>query len=232
MINRIHHDPAARRGDRRRDIHHREHARGPRLVGPPLHHHAFDEAFYILEGELTFQVEEDRADRRGRASSRSPRAGWPTRSRTARTHQRATCSSARRPASSGCSRGGSPRPPGPPRPTGRCSRPRKSPSSGHGSASGRRRPRRATRRGRADVRRTLGHHSGRRRRTAPAAEVPRAQDDPVGPRQRLGRARRRHRERARSRAAGRRGRSRGRRPLARSTPRSRRSPSCSRSRSA
>ena len=27
-------------------------------AGPPLHHHAFDEAFYILEGELTFQVEE------------------------------------------------------------------------------------------------------------------------------------------------------------------------------
>ena len=24
--------------------------------GPPLHHHAFDEAFYVLEGELTFQL--------------------------------------------------------------------------------------------------------------------------------------------------------------------------------
>jgi quercetin dioxygenase-like cupin family protein len=24
--------------------------------GPPLHHHDFDEAFYVLEGELTFQV--------------------------------------------------------------------------------------------------------------------------------------------------------------------------------
>ena len=24
--------------------------------GPPLHHHAFDEVFYVLEGELTFQV--------------------------------------------------------------------------------------------------------------------------------------------------------------------------------
>jgi quercetin dioxygenase-like cupin family protein len=24
--------------------------------GPPLHHHAFDEAFYVLDGELTFQV--------------------------------------------------------------------------------------------------------------------------------------------------------------------------------
>jgi quercetin dioxygenase-like cupin family protein len=24
--------------------------------GPPLHHHAFDEAFYVIEGELTFQL--------------------------------------------------------------------------------------------------------------------------------------------------------------------------------
>jgi quercetin dioxygenase-like cupin family protein len=31
----------------------------PGAPGPPLHHHAFDEAFYILEGELTFQVEDD-----------------------------------------------------------------------------------------------------------------------------------------------------------------------------
>jgi quercetin dioxygenase-like cupin family protein len=27
--------------------------------GPPLHTHDFDEAFYLLEGELTFQVEDD-----------------------------------------------------------------------------------------------------------------------------------------------------------------------------
>jgi quercetin dioxygenase-like cupin family protein len=27
-------------------------------AGPPLHHHEFDEAFYVLEGELTFQVGE------------------------------------------------------------------------------------------------------------------------------------------------------------------------------
>ena len=26
--------------------------------GPPLHHHAFDETFYVLEGELTFQLGE------------------------------------------------------------------------------------------------------------------------------------------------------------------------------
>ncbi len=30
----------------------------PGWPGPPLHHHAFDEAFYVLEGELTFQVGE------------------------------------------------------------------------------------------------------------------------------------------------------------------------------
>ena len=32
--------------------------------GPPLHHHEFDEAFYILEGEVTFQVGEERVVRR------------------------------------------------------------------------------------------------------------------------------------------------------------------------
>jgi mannose-6-phosphate isomerase-like protein (cupin superfamily) len=25
-------------------------------IGPPLHHHAFDEAFYMLEGEMTFRL--------------------------------------------------------------------------------------------------------------------------------------------------------------------------------
>jgi quercetin dioxygenase-like cupin family protein len=28
----------------------------PHWEGPPLHHHAFDEAFYVLDGELTFQL--------------------------------------------------------------------------------------------------------------------------------------------------------------------------------
>jgi quercetin dioxygenase-like cupin family protein len=27
--------------------------------GPPLHHHDFDETFYVLDGELTFQVRDD-----------------------------------------------------------------------------------------------------------------------------------------------------------------------------
>lgn len=29
--------------------------------GPPLHHHAFDEAFYVLAGELTFQLGDELA---------------------------------------------------------------------------------------------------------------------------------------------------------------------------
>lgn len=31
----------------------------PGAPGPPLHHHAFDEMFYVLEGELAFQVEDE-----------------------------------------------------------------------------------------------------------------------------------------------------------------------------
>jgi quercetin dioxygenase-like cupin family protein len=31
----------------------------PRWEGPPLHHHPFDEAFYVLEGEPTFQLGEE-----------------------------------------------------------------------------------------------------------------------------------------------------------------------------
>ena len=50
--------------------------------GPPLHHHAFDEAFYILEGELTFQVQDDLLTA-GAGDWPSPRAASPTRSPTA-----------------------------------------------------------------------------------------------------------------------------------------------------
>ena len=28
-------------------------------VGPPLHHHDFDETFYVMEGELTFQLRDE-----------------------------------------------------------------------------------------------------------------------------------------------------------------------------
>jgi quercetin dioxygenase-like cupin family protein len=33
--------------------------------GPPLHHHGFDEAFYVLDGELTFQLDGDVVTRGG-----------------------------------------------------------------------------------------------------------------------------------------------------------------------
>ena len=33
---------------------------GPSSARPPLHHHAFDEAFFVLEGELTFQLGSER----------------------------------------------------------------------------------------------------------------------------------------------------------------------------
>jgi mannose-6-phosphate isomerase-like protein (cupin superfamily) len=37
----------------------------PGWPGPPLHHHAFDETFCILDGELTFQLESERVVGRG-----------------------------------------------------------------------------------------------------------------------------------------------------------------------
>ena len=33
----------------------------PRWDGPPLHHHAFDESFYVLDGELTLQLGDELA---------------------------------------------------------------------------------------------------------------------------------------------------------------------------
>ena len=51
------------------------------FAGPPLHHHDFDEAFYVLDGELTFQLG-DEVSRAPRARSCSRRATAPTRSRT------------------------------------------------------------------------------------------------------------------------------------------------------
>jgi quercetin dioxygenase-like cupin family protein len=32
---------------------------GAGFAGPTLHHHGFDETFYVLEGELTFQLEDE-----------------------------------------------------------------------------------------------------------------------------------------------------------------------------
>jgi quercetin dioxygenase-like cupin family protein len=43
----------------------------PHSAGPPLHAHDFDEAFYMLEGELILQVENALIKGRGRARLRS-----------------------------------------------------------------------------------------------------------------------------------------------------------------
>src|SRR5882762_7798508 len=45
------------------------------FAGPPLHLHDFDEAFYVLEGELTFRLSDELFTRRP-ASSATSRA-WP-----------------------------------------------------------------------------------------------------------------------------------------------------------
>jgi quercetin dioxygenase-like cupin family protein len=41
--------------------------------GPPLHHHAFDEAFYVLAGELTFQLDDTLATRGAGTLTFAPR---------------------------------------------------------------------------------------------------------------------------------------------------------------
>lgn len=40
---------------------------------PPLHRHDFDEAFYVLEGELTFQLGDERSTRRAGQLAFAPR---------------------------------------------------------------------------------------------------------------------------------------------------------------
>ena len=40
---------------------------------PPLHRHDFDETFYILEGEITFQLGEERLTRRAGELAFAPR---------------------------------------------------------------------------------------------------------------------------------------------------------------
>jgi quercetin dioxygenase-like cupin family protein len=42
-------------------------------AGPPLHHHAFDEAFVVLEGEVTFQLGDDLVTRRAGEVAFAPR---------------------------------------------------------------------------------------------------------------------------------------------------------------
>ena len=52
--------------------------------GPPLHDHDFDEAFYVLDGELTFRLGDEVFTRRAggdglRATGQPPHAGEPVR---------------------------------------------------------------------------------------------------------------------------------------------------------
>jgi quercetin dioxygenase-like cupin family protein len=43
------------------------------FAGPPLHRHDFDEAFYVLEGELTFQLGDERFTRTAGELAFAPR---------------------------------------------------------------------------------------------------------------------------------------------------------------
>ena len=45
----------------------------PHTTGPPLHRHDFDEAFYMLEGELIFQIEDALATKRAGEATFAPR---------------------------------------------------------------------------------------------------------------------------------------------------------------
>ena len=46
---------------------------GAGFPGPPLHHHDFDETFYVLEGELTFQLEDELFTRKAGELAFAPR---------------------------------------------------------------------------------------------------------------------------------------------------------------
>ena len=50
----------------------------PRWEGPPLHHHAFDEGFYVLDGVLTFQLGTERVVRRRGELAFAPRGAHHT----------------------------------------------------------------------------------------------------------------------------------------------------------
>ena len=101
-------------------------------AGPPLHTHDFDEAFYMLEGELIFQVGEELVTK-GAGELPSPRGMWPTRWRITARRLRATCSSATPPASSGTGRASPQSRRESSRRSGRCSRFPRSRSSDHRS---------------------------------------------------------------------------------------------------
>ena len=59
--------------------------------GPPLHHHVFDEAFYVLEGALTFQLGEELVEAGPNTLVFAPGDAVHTRSPTAPPRPPATC---------------------------------------------------------------------------------------------------------------------------------------------
>ena len=73
--------------------------------GPFLHKHDFDEAFYVLEGELVFQVEDALITKRAGELAFAPRGVAHTLANQSATRPRATCSCARPRGSSATSRG-------------------------------------------------------------------------------------------------------------------------------
>ena len=62
----------------------------PRWDGPPLHHHDFDETFYVLDGELTFMVGDQLHEAGPSTITFAPRGTHHTLADTAPTHRRAT----------------------------------------------------------------------------------------------------------------------------------------------
>jgi mannose-6-phosphate isomerase-like protein (cupin superfamily) len=61
----------------------------PGFGGPPLHHHDFDETFYVVEGELTFQLGDEIFTRKAGELAFAPR-GCPTPTPTAEARRTAS----------------------------------------------------------------------------------------------------------------------------------------------
>jgi len=55
-----------------------DNAAAPDFVGPPLHHHDFDELFFVLEGEMTYQLGEEIVRRRAGELAFAPRGAHHT----------------------------------------------------------------------------------------------------------------------------------------------------------
>ena len=111
-----------------------ESAAPPGFTGPPLHHHDFDETFYVLEGELTVQLRDEVFCVRTGQLAFAPR-GVPhtfTNLGADRACYLIVCT---RPDSSVTSRACRPSAEASTRPTGRCSRSPRSLASGPASAT-------------------------------------------------------------------------------------------------